>query len=65
MYSIEGLERGIEQCQQNIKIFKEAIARERVTMKEYEEMILILKDKEAREKEMAKHVEVVVGGDTQ
>ena len=38
-YSIESLERGIVKCEENIKIFENAIAKERKTIKEYRYMI--------------------------
>lgn len=38
-YSVESLTRGIEQCRKNIKIFEDAIDKERDTMKEYRDMI--------------------------
>ena len=46
MYSVESLERGIEQCKKNIKIFEEAIDKERDTIKEYRNMIDVIENKE-------------------
>lgn len=45
MYSIEGLERGIESSKKNIKVFEDAIKKERETMAQYYEMIDVLKRK--------------------
>lgn len=62
MYSVEGLENGIQQCKRNIKTFREAIERERKTIEEYKQMIEVLRDKERIELEKAKRVEVVSDG---
>jgi hypothetical protein len=50
MYSIEGLENGIEQARKNIKTFEDAIQKERDTIDEYYKMIDILKEKERAKK---------------
>jgi hypothetical protein len=50
MYSIEGLERGIEGCEKNIKVFDEAIDKERDQIKEYYRMIDVLRKKELAQK---------------
>lgn len=39
MYSVEGLENGIEHARKNIRVLEEAIERERNTIKEYRVMI--------------------------
>ena len=46
MYSIDGLERGIEDIKKNIKIFEETIEKERQRINEYYDMIEILKQKQ-------------------
>ena len=46
MFSIESLERGIEGCNKNIKVFEEAIDKERDQIKEYYGMIDVLRKKE-------------------
>ncbi len=46
MFSIESLERGIEGCKKNIKVFEEAIDKERDQIKEYYSMIDVLRKKE-------------------
>ena len=38
-YDTEGLKRGIQGCQKNIAVLKEAIKKEKDTVKEYETMI--------------------------
>lgn len=50
MYNIEGLENGIENCRKNIKIFEEAIDKERETIKEYYRQIEIIERKEQERK---------------
>jgi hypothetical protein len=50
MYSIEGLEHGIENCKKNIVTFEEAIKKERETIDEYYRMIDVLKEKERAKK---------------
>lgn len=39
MYSIEGLENGVEGCRKNIAVLETAIEKERNTIKEYRIMI--------------------------
>jgi len=39
MYSVESLEKGIEKAKENIKIFEDAIDKERNMIKEYRSMI--------------------------
>ena len=46
MFSIEALERGIEGCKKNIKVFEDAIDKERDQIKEYYGMIDVLRKKE-------------------
>lgn len=45
LYSTEALEEGIKKCQENIRIFDEAIQKERDTMNEYQGMINVLHTK--------------------
>lgn len=45
LYSTEALEEGIKKCQDNIKIFEEAIQKERNTMNDYQGMINVLHSK--------------------
>jgi len=56
MYSVEGLENGIEQARKNIKTFEDAIQKERDTIDEYYKMIDVLKEKE-RAKKAAEAIE--------
>lgn len=49
MYSTESLERGIEDIKKNIKVFEEAIAKERARIDEYYGMIDALKLKQREE----------------
>ncbi len=58
MYSIEGLERGIENSKKNIKTFEEAIDKERQLIGEWYGMIDVLKQKERD----SKPVEIIVNG---
>jgi hypothetical protein len=59
MYSVEGLERGIEACKKNIKTFEDAIDKERATIKEYRKMIDVIETKEV----MSKPMKVELGND--
>jgi hypothetical protein len=56
MYSIEALERGIEDIKKNIKIFEQTIDLERKRIDEYYGMIEVLKQKE-REKRSAVQIQ--------
>lgn len=46
-YTVEGLEHGIEQCEKNIRTFKDAIKKELDTIVEYKILIEGIKKKEA------------------
>lgn len=62
-YSVESLENGIVACNKNIKTFEEAIVKERETIKEYYDMIDVVKRKERESKirdEMMSRVQVEV-----
>ena len=59
-FNSESLERGIEQCKNNIKTFEDAIQKERNTIKEYYEMIEQNLKREKLEKEKLLHIEVVI-----
>lgn len=65
MYNTESLEGGIEKCRINIKTFKDAIDKERETIKEYRSMIETLGRKEREKIEAMAHVEVVRNEHTQ
>jgi tetratricopeptide (TPR) repeat protein len=62
MYSVEGLENGIEQARKNIQTFEDAIQKERDTIDEYYRMIDVLKEKE-RAKKALEHVEESINAD--
>jgi len=62
MFSIESLERGIEGCKKNIKVFEEAIDKERDQIKEYYGMIDVLRKKEEVNKAL-KRVEETIKAD--
>ncbi len=59
MFSIESLERGIEGCNKNIKVFEEAIDKERNQIKEYYSMIDVLRKKELVSKALKKVEETI------
>lgn len=61
MYSIEGLENGIEGCKKNIKVLEGAIDKERNTIKEYRIMIddIETADRKKKEAEDNVHIEIV------
>ncbi len=59
MFSIESLERGIEGCKKNIKVFEEAIDKERDQIKEYYGMIDTLRKKEEVNKALKKVEETI------
>jgi hypothetical protein len=63
MFSIESLERGIEGCEKNIKVFDEAIDKERNQIKEYYRMIDVLRKKELAQKALKK-VEETINADS-
>jgi len=46
MYNIDSLKEGIKKCDENIKVFEDAIKKERDTQEEYREMIKVLEKKE-------------------
>ena len=50
MYSVEGLERGIEAIDKNIKVFEKAIRDEEAKKEQYRAMIVELKMKEHESK---------------
>ncbi len=57
MYSIEGLEHGIERCKVNITSLEGAIQSERKTIADYKIMIHNLQKAEEKQKEAMAHVE--------
>ena len=61
MYSVEGLENGIVNARNNIKVLEEAIDRERNTIKEYRVMIdsIEYSDRLVAEANANTHVEIV------
>lgn len=58
-FKTEALERGIEQCKNNIKTFEDAIEKERNTIKEYYKMIEHNQKQERLEKEKLNHIEII------
>lgn len=56
MYSIDGLQVGIENCRKNIQVFEDAIRKEKETIQQYNFYIsqLVKKKKEQRLAEEAK-----------
>jgi prefoldin subunit 5 len=61
-FSVESLENGIESCKKNIRVFEDAIEKERATIKEYREMMETIGEQERAAKqrdEMSKNFEVV------
>lgn len=66
MYSKEGLQNGIVNCQRNIDGLEHAIAREKATIAEYRHMIREIDKAEKLKAEAESHVEVVYeNGDTE
>ena len=59
MFSIESLERGIEGCKKNIKVFEDAIDKERDQIKEYYGMIDALRKKAEVQKALEKVEETI------
>ncbi len=57
MYSVEGLEHGIERCKVNIASLETAIDAERKTIADYRIMIDSLEKAEQKQKEANAHVE--------
>lgn len=57
--NVQSLEAGIERCKLNIKVFEEAIDKERETMKDYRAKIDYLLEKEQKLARSAVAVEVV------
>ena len=64
-YSIDGLKHGIERCHVNIGVLKQAIKKERDTIKEYENMIRDINTQRervaARDKFVEEHDKFVTG----
>ncbi len=58
-YSVDGLKHGIERCHVNIGVLKQAIQKERATIKEYEKMIRSIAETKAnvaaRDKFISEH----------
>ena len=67
MYTIEGLEHGIERAHHNIGVLEKAIADERQTIADYKIMIARIKEAEEKkaEAEANVHIEVVRDGDSE
>ena len=61
MYNNDALLNGIEKCKENIKVFEDAIQKERDTIQEYHTMMEAI-DKNARiqkkQKELASRIEI-------
>ena len=49
MYNVDSLRSGIEACKTNIKVFEEAINKERGTINEYYDMIEVIEEKKRME----------------
>jgi prefoldin subunit 5 len=65
-FSVKSLENGIESSKKNIRVFEDAIDKERNTIKEYREMIDTIERKKREAKireEMSSQIEVVRDGD--
>ena len=62
-YTIESLEAYIEKIKANIKIFEEAIEKERAVIKETYEQIELLREKEKIRQEIEKNVSIEVERD--
>ena len=58
MYNTDALKNGILKCRDNIKIFEDAIEKERTTIKDYQSKIDILEEKERLEKIKDQHIEI-------
>lgn len=58
-FKSDALERGIQQCKNNIKTFEDAIQKERDTIKEYYRMIEHNQEQERIDKEKIIHIEIV------
>jgi hypothetical protein len=63
MYNLEALERGIEKCKENIKVFEDAIEKERDTIKEYYGMMDTLRNKENTIKELKEKIHIEIDND--
>ena len=60
MYSIDTLEHGIKKCKENIKIFEDAIDKERDSIKEYRIMMDVLDKKKRQHQEMLNNVHIEI-----
>ena len=58
-FNTEALERGIQQCKNNIKTFEDAIQKERDTIKEYHNQIDQNLNRERLEKEKESRIEII------
>lgn len=64
MYTIEGLEHGIERCKVNIASLEKGIEKERNTIKDYRIMIDDIEQAAKQKKEAQEnvHLEIIDGG---
>jgi hypothetical protein len=46
-YDLAGMERAVQQCDKNIRVFEEAIEKEKRTKAEYQEIVTKIKEKAA------------------
>lgn len=62
-FSKEALEKGIQKCKDNIKIFEDAIQKEQDTIREYRRQIGVIEEKEFLANNPVLKVEVEKDGD--
>jgi len=60
MYTVEGLEHGIERAKVNIVALRKAIGKEKATIREYETMIAALREKDRTQAEIRKNVRLEI-----
>jgi len=58
MFSQDALEKGIEKCKENIKVFEDAIQKEYDTIKEYRNMINTLEEKDRKIQDFKSRIEI-------
>ena len=58
-YTIESMNRSIEQAKKNIEVFEEAIEKERRTIREARDWMDKIEEQERIKKEAQSHVEIV------
>ena len=60
MYTVEGLEKGIVSCRNNIALLEDAIEKERATIKDYRHMAdsIVESERKVKEANEGVHIEV-------